>query len=129
MVNSEWTEIIVPVHLLPVLCSPSLRSPLPFTDLPRKAGEEFLGTVSLQSMRIWMVLAVAVAVIGAVGCTSDVHAAIRDGEAGHPTADSGPLASSTTGGDAAGTLNLDANHQGEQASNESGGRNRRGGGA
>ena len=64
--------------------------------------------------------------IGAMGCTSDVHSAVRTGEASQPTADSGPLATTTTGGDAAGTLNLDANHQGEQAEENGGGR-RRGG--
>ena len=80
-------------------------------------------------MRFWMALAVAAVIIGAMGCTSDVHSAVRTGEAAQPTSDSGPLANGTTGGDAAGTLNLDANHQGEQpeGGQETFGGRRRGG--
>ncbi len=56
-------------------------------------------------MRKWTLLALMVLMAIAVGCTSSVHPAID--EKG-PTADTGvlPKNTSTTGGDAAGSLNL-----------------------
>jgi len=81
-------------------------------------------------MRSWLLLVLAAIILCALGCTSDVHPAIRDGQAEAPTTDTGVIAQGTTGGDAAGTLNLDANHQGEEAEGSQGGRGRgrRGGG-
>jgi hypothetical protein len=60
-------------------------------------------------MRNWMLLVLAGVVLVAVGCTSDVHNAVRDGHNGGPTTDTGvlPQGTSTTGGDAAGSLNLE----------------------
>src|SRR5262249_13655127 len=76
----------------------------------------------LYPMRSWLLLVLAAILVGTLGCTSDVHPAIRDGQAQAPTADSGAIAQGTTGGDAAGTLNLDANHQGEESEGREGGR-------
>lgn len=45
----------------------------------------------------------------AVGCTSDVHPPFRDD--GLPTADTGYILPTTTGGDAAGTYNLPLKHE------------------
>jgi len=83
----------------------------------------------LRAMRKVLVLAGLSVLVAAVGCTGDVRPAIRQGEAAAPVADTGFIASSTTGGDAAGTLNLDANQQtaAEQGAPRRGRRGGRGG--
>jgi len=91
---------------------------------PHTTQSDILG----KNMRYWILLGLAAVLLAAIGCTSSVHTAIRDGEHGPATADTGPLHQGTTGGDAAGTLNLDVNHQGEEPKEAEGGRRRGGGG-
>jgi len=79
-------------------------------------------------MRNWMLLGLAAILLGVVGCTSAVHPSIRDDATDNvPTADSGVLPKTDNGkkpevygGDAAGTLNLDANAQAEKKSPDRG---------
>ena len=75
-------------------------------------------------MRKWLVLGLAAVVLGGVGCTSSVHSAVRDESTNNvPTTDTGVLPKNPPpayGGDAAGTLNLDANAQAQQHSKAAG---------
>ena len=73
-------------------------------------------------MRKWLALGMFAIGLGVAGCTGDVHSAVREGENPKPVADTGYIAKDTTGGDAAGTLNLDH----DQQTTEPGGGPRRG---
>lgn len=57
----------------------------------------------MRKSAFWFVL---IALFVAAGCTSNVHPAVREKDTNQPTADTGVIAQGTTGGDAAGTLNL-----------------------
>jgi len=80
-------------------------------------------------MRKWLALGLLAVGIGVLGCTGDVRPAIREGEAERPVADTGYIANGTTGGDAAGTLNLDHDQRTTEpnAGGPRRGRGRRGG--